>query len=104
MRQPSHYDPGTGNVFADLHLPNPEDLLTHADLVTRIDRVVRRRNLSQKAAAAILGITPRAFSRLQRTDFHAYSTETLRSYLRALDAAPRSRTTPDDPDRPIVDR
>ena len=36
----------TGNVFADLHLPNPEELLAQADLVTRIDRIVRRRNLS----------------------------------------------------------
>lgn len=104
MRQPSHYDPGTGNVFADLHLPNPEDLLARANLVTRIDRVVRRRNLSQKAAAAILGITPRAFSRLQRTDFHAYSTEKLRSYLRALEGETASCTTPHDPDRPIVNR
>ena len=104
MRRPSRYDPGTGNVFADLHLPNPENLLTHADLVTRIDQVVRRRNLLQKAAAAILGITPNAFSRLQRTDFHTCAAGTLRSYLRALDAVPRSRTTPEDPDRPIVDR
>ena len=34
---------GSGNVFADLGLPNPEEHLVKADLVFRIGEIIRRR-------------------------------------------------------------
>ena len=47
---------GSGNVFADLRLPDAEAHLLKAQLVTRIDDVVRRRGLKQVEAAKLLGL------------------------------------------------
>src|ERR1700682_2626973 len=44
----------SGNVFADLELPDPEECLAKANLVQRIAEVIAERKLTQ--AAAILGV------------------------------------------------
>jgi predicted XRE-type DNA-binding protein len=41
---------GSGNVFADLGLPNPEQRLAKAHLVQRIAEVIKERELTQKQA------------------------------------------------------
>ena len=41
---------GSGNVFADLGLPGADAHLVKADLVVRIDAIVRERGLTQAAA------------------------------------------------------
>ena len=46
---------GSGNVFADLGLPNPEERLAKADLVMRIAESIRARRLTQAKAAALFG-------------------------------------------------
>src|SRR5271154_383481 len=46
---------GSGNVFADLGLPNPEESLAKAELASRIGEVIRQRRLTQAAAAEVLG-------------------------------------------------
>jgi hypothetical protein len=51
---------GSGNVFADIGLPNPEERLAKADLAIRIDEAIRARRLTQSRAAIT---PPRAFSR-----------------------------------------
>ena len=38
---------GSGNVFADLGRPDAEAHLLKAELVTRIDRIIRQRRLKQ---------------------------------------------------------
>ena len=47
---------GTGNVFADLGLPNPEQELVKARLTLQIYRIIRQRGLTQAQAAALLGV------------------------------------------------
>ena len=47
---------GSGNVFADLGLPNPEERLAKAQLAYAISRVIRERGLTQRAAARLMGI------------------------------------------------
>ncbi len=47
---------GSGNVFADLGLPNPEEHQVKADLASRIDDIVRHRKLTQAKAAAVMGL------------------------------------------------
>ena len=58
--------PGGGNVFADMGLPNPEELLQKSDLVIALKRNIERMNLTQTEAAKILGISQAKVSTLLR--------------------------------------
>ena len=89
---------GSGNVFADMGLPDAEAHLLKAELVTRIDTIIRRRGLKQVEAAQLLGLSQPDVSRLLRGSFRAYSVERLLRLLTALGRdveivirAPRSR-------------
>jgi predicted XRE-type DNA-binding protein len=46
----------SGNVFADLGLPNPEQEMMKARLTLQIYRIIRERGLTQAQAAKVLGI------------------------------------------------
>lgn len=46
----------SGNVFADLGFPEPEEELAKAELLKHIQQTIRRRRLSQKAAAVLMGV------------------------------------------------
>jgi predicted XRE-type DNA-binding protein/predicted transcriptional regulator len=48
--------PSSGNVFADLGFTEPEEELAKAQLASHIRRIIRRRRLTQVAAAALMGI------------------------------------------------
>ena len=89
----------SGNVFADLNLPNPEERLAKADLAIRIAETIRARRLTQTRAAHILKIDQPKISRLLRGQLSGFSTERLMHFLTLLGrdveitikAAPRSR-------------
>lgn len=68
---------GSGNVFADLGRPDAETHLLKAELVTRIDQIIRERRLTQARAAELLGISQPDVSRLLRGNFRDYSVERL---------------------------
>ena len=75
---------GSGNVFADLGLPEADAHLVKAELVSRIDDIVRERRLTQTEAARLLGLSQPDVSRLLRGDFREYSLERLFRLLTAL--------------------
>jgi predicted XRE-type DNA-binding protein len=75
---------GSGNVFADLGQPDAEAHLLKADLVARIDAIVRRQKLTQAQAAKRLGLSQPDVSRLLRGNFRDYSVERLLRLLTAL--------------------
>lgn len=75
---------GSGNVFADLGHSEPEVHLLKAELVTRIDRIIRRRKLKQVEAAKLFGLHQPEVARLLRGDFRDYSLERLLLFLTAL--------------------
>ena len=74
----------SGNVFADLRLPDADAHLLKAELVTQIDGIIRRRGLKQIEAARLLGLAQPDVSRLLRGDFRDYSMERLLRLLNAL--------------------
>jgi predicted XRE-type DNA-binding protein len=90
---------GSGNVFADIGLPNPEERLAKADLALRIASALRARRLTQARAARILKIDQPKVSRLLRGRLSGFSTERLMHFLTLLGrdveivvkTAPRSR-------------
>lgn len=74
----------SGNVFADLGIPDADVHLLKAELVTRIDRIIRKRGLKQIEAAKLLGLSQPDVSRLLRGDFREYSMERLLRLLTSL--------------------
>jgi len=75
---------GCGNVFADLGLPDADELLAKAQLVFRIHAIIRSKKLTQKKAALILGIDQPKVSALIRGHLDGFSTERLFRFLNAL--------------------
>ena len=75
---------GSGNVFADIGLPNPEERLAKADLAIRISEAIRSRRLTQTRAAHILNIARRRVPRLLRGQLSGFSTGELLHFLNLL--------------------
>lgn len=75
---------GSGNVFADLDHPDIEVHLLKAELVTRIDKIIRQRRLKQVEAAKLLGLSQPDISRLLQGNFREYSIERLLRLLTIL--------------------
>lgn len=75
---------GSGNVFADLGRPDAEAHLLKAELVARIDGIIRERGLTQAQAAERLGLSQPDVSRLLRGNFRDYSVERLLRLLMIL--------------------
>ena len=75
---------GTGNVFEQLGLPNPDERLRKARLMNVINAVVKRRGLSQKDAAEATGLNQADISRIQHGRGTRYSTDRLLNVLARL--------------------
>jgi len=75
---------GSDNVFADLGLPNADQLLAKTDLAFQISRIIEDRGLTQAEAADILGIDQPKVSALVRGKVWGHSMERLYRYLNAL--------------------
>jgi predicted XRE-type DNA-binding protein len=76
--------PGSGNVFADIGLPEPEEELAKAQLASHIRAAIRRRRLTQAAAAGIMGIDTPKVSALVNGRLTNFSSERLVRLLKAL--------------------
>lgn len=76
--------PGSGNVFADLALPNAEQELLKARLTLQIYKIVKERGLTQARAGEILGIKQPHVSLLMRNRSGAFSVGRLIEFLTAL--------------------
>jgi predicted XRE-type DNA-binding protein len=74
----------SGNVFADLGLPHPEQGLLKSRLTLQIYRIVKARGLKQAEAGKILGIQQPHVSLLMRNRSGTFSVERLMEFLTAL--------------------
>ncbi len=81
---PVSIEESSGNVFADLGLKNPEELLAKAQLVQRISDIISERKLTQARAAKLLGIDQPKVSALLRGKLEGFSTDRLFRFLNAL--------------------
>lgn len=75
---------GSGNVFADLGLPNPDLALTKAELVQRIRDLIAGRGLTQTKAADLLKLDQPKVSALVRGRVEGYTIDRLFKFLTAL--------------------
>ena len=75
---------GSGNVFADLGLPDADKLKIKSGLVIEITKAMRRLNLTQKAAAERMGIPQPKVSAMLHGDFTNLSERKLMDCLNRL--------------------
>jgi predicted XRE-type DNA-binding protein len=92
--------PSSGNVFADMNLPDAAELDTKARLGAAICRIVERRRLTQADVADALAINQPKVSALLNYKLEGFSVERLMRFLVVLGqdveivikARPRSRS------------
>jgi len=79
------YEIGDRNVFKDLGLPNAEEHLVKAQLVFKIDTILKSRHMKQTEAAALFGVRQPDISKMLRGEFRQFSVERLLRFLVKLD-------------------
>jgi predicted XRE-type DNA-binding protein len=72
------------NVFKDLSLPNAEEHLVKAQLVYKIDGILKDRELKQVEAGKLFGVPQPDVSKMLRGEFRQFSVERLLRFLVAL--------------------
>jgi len=84
---PTEIEEGSGNVFADIGIPDPETHELKVQLSLIIEDEMERRGLSQRAAATLMGVTQADVSHIIRGRLRGYSLERLIRCARALGVA-----------------
>jgi predicted XRE-type DNA-binding protein len=75
---------GSGNVFADLGLPEPEEELIKAQLASHIRHIIKRRRLTQVAAATLMEIDQPKVSALMNGRLTNFSSDRLMRLVASL--------------------
>jgi predicted XRE-type DNA-binding protein len=75
---------GSGNVFADLGLPNPEERMLKAQLMHAIASEIERRHLTQEAASKLVDLKQADLSRIKTGRGSGFSSDRLIDVLRHL--------------------
>ena len=83
MRKKRHKTEGL-NVFKDIGVPNAEEHMVKAQLVHKIDTIMRKRGLKQVEAGKLFGIPQPDVSKMLRGEFRQFSVERLLRFLVAL--------------------
>jgi len=91
----------SGNVYANLGLPDAEEMLVKARLAAKIGEIIKHRHLTQQQAAEILGMPQSKISNMLRGNFRGISEAKMIDCLNRLGRdiqiivkkAPRSHST-----------
>ena len=67
----------TGNIFADIGVPNADEHALKADVVIKLGLLIESKNISQTKAAKVTGISQPDLSRLLRGHFDGFSMDRL---------------------------
>jgi predicted XRE-type DNA-binding protein len=76
--------PGSGNIFADLGLENPDEELLKAQLAACIRSLISEKKLTQVKAAALLKVAQPDISALMNGRIAGFSLERLLGFIRRL--------------------
>jgi predicted XRE-type DNA-binding protein len=79
------YETGSHNVFKDIGVPTAEEHFVKAQLVFKIDIIIRKRRLKQVEAAKLFGVRQPDISKMLHGDFRQFSVERLLRFLVSLD-------------------
>jgi predicted XRE-type DNA-binding protein len=84
MSDEAKVTPSSGNVFADLGLPNADEEAAKVDLAFEISQIIEERGLTQTQAAEVMGVDQPKVSALVRYRLDGFSMERLYRFLNAL--------------------
>jgi predicted XRE-type DNA-binding protein len=76
---------GSGNVFRDLNVPNPDLEQLRAILAARIIKVLDEKKLTVRKAQELTGIAAADFSRIRRAKIARFTIDRLMAILNRLD-------------------
>ena len=76
---------GSGNIFADLGLPDAGPHFLKAQIVSEIYRLAAAKKLTQSQVGKRLGISQPEVSRMFKGHFREYSIERLMQFLTSFD-------------------
>ena len=80
----THIERGTGNVFADLGLPDANERQTKTRLALAINRIIKDQRLKQIDAARLLWVPQPKVSALVNYRLDGFSVEKLMEFIVAL--------------------
>src|SRR5947207_6799530 len=83
-KRTAEVEPSSGNVFADLEVPDAGEALAKAELAGRICAIIAERKLTQAKAATLLGVDQPKVSALMRGKLDGFSADRLFRFLNAL--------------------
>jgi len=84
-RKAIKFEEGSGNVFADLGLRNPDQLLARAQIGFHVFKILEGRKLKQREIAEVLGVAQPDVSHLMNGHFSRFTTDKLLDFLKRLD-------------------
>jgi phage-related protein/predicted XRE-type DNA-binding protein len=75
------YEIGGRNVFKDIGVPNADEHLVKAQLVFKIDTIMKKRRMKQTEAATLFEVRQPDISKMLRGEFRQFSVERLMRFL-----------------------
>ncbi|MBF0382189.1 MAG: XRE family transcriptional regulator [Magnetococcales bacterium] len=84
MNKQIEAEQSSGNIFADLGLPDSDELFTKTKLALQISQIIKHRKLKQKEAAGILGIDQPKVSAILGGKLTGFTLERLFKFLNLL--------------------
>lgn len=81
---PTAIEPGSGNVYADLGLPDAQEMLVKAKLASKIAEIIQRQKLTQQQAAELLAMPQPKVSLMLRGQFRGISESKILDCLARL--------------------
>ncbi len=92
-----HVEASSGNVYADVALPNPEERLAKALLSRTIAQIIQQRGWSQAKAAVSTGVAASDMSDIVRGKLAKFSLSRLETIILDLDMDIHMRISPKQP-------
>jgi predicted XRE-type DNA-binding protein len=74
----------SGNIFADLGLPEPDERMAKADLAMRITQSINERHLTQRQTANLLGIHQSEVATMLNGQLKEFFLEKLNQFVESL--------------------
>jgi predicted XRE-type DNA-binding protein len=84
MKAKNNFTESSGNVFADLGIKEPEEMMAKARVAFHISQIITHRHISQKEAAGLLGLTQPKVSNILAGRLGGFSLEKLLTLMMRL--------------------
>jgi predicted XRE-type DNA-binding protein len=79
------FEEGSGNVFADLGLPDADELFTRAQIGFHVYQILKAKKRTQRQIATLLGIAQPEVSHLMNGHYSRFTTDKLLEFLKRLE-------------------